>query len=82
MISKIEFERSFRDFFDRYEMSLSQASSILSISRLRVYLYLTGIYRFNEKRESAVIERMANYILLQKLRSTWLERRKNGGVTR
>jgi hypothetical protein len=82
MISKIEFGRHFRDFFDRYELTLSQTSAILSISRLRVYLYLTGIYRFNEKRESAVMEKMANYVLLQKLRSTWLDRRKNGGVRR
>ena len=76
MISKREFELRFRDFFDRYELSLSQASAILSISRLRVYLYLTGIFRFDEKRESEVMHRMANYILLQKLQRTWLERGK------
>jgi hypothetical protein len=75
MISKSEFEKSFRDFLDRYELTLSQASTILTISRLRVYLYYTGWFRWDEKRESAVIERMANYILNHKLRSTWLERR-------
>jgi hypothetical protein len=74
MISKLEFERRFRDFFDRYELSLGQASAILSISRLRVYLYLTGIFRFNETRETGVINRIANYVLLQKLRKSWQER--------
>jgi hypothetical protein len=78
MISKSEFEESFRDFLDRYELSLSQASVILTISRLRVYLYLTGWFRYDEKRESEVIQKMASYILLQKLRSTWLERRSKG----
>jgi len=82
MISKIEFCQSFHDFFHRYDLSLGQASVILSVSRLRVYLYLTGIFLYDEKRESAVVEKMANYILLQKLRSTWLERRNNGGVRR
>ncbi len=82
MISKSEFCSHFHDFFHRYDLSLAQASAVLSVSRLRVYLYLTGMFRFDPKRESAVVERMANYILLQKLRRTWLERRNNGGVRR
>jgi hypothetical protein len=80
MISKSEFEQHFRDFLERYELSLSQASAILRISKLRAYLYLTGWFRFDEKRESEVMHLMANYILLQKLRYSWLER--NGGVRR
>ena len=82
MISKSEFEERFLGFLQKYELSLSQASVILNISRLRVYLYLTGWFRYDEKRQSAVIEKMSNYILNQKLRSTWLERRSNGGVRR
>lgn len=71
MISKSEFEKSFRDFLDKYDLSLSQASAILRISKLRAYLYQTGWFRFDQERESAVIHQMANYILLQKLRSAW-----------
>jgi hypothetical protein len=77
MISKIEFCTKFHDFFHRYDMSLSQASAIVGVSRLRVYLYLTGMFRFNEKRETEVINRIANYILLQKLRNYWRERTGN-----
>ncbi len=80
MISKSEFEQHFRDFLERYELSLSQASAILRISKLRAYLYKTGWFRFDQERESAVIQQMANYILLQKLRYSCLER--NGGVRR
>jgi hypothetical protein len=71
MISKSEFEKSFRDFLERYELSLGQAAVILRISKLRAYLYQTGWFKFDQERESAVIQQMANYILLQKLRSAW-----------
>ena len=80
MISKSEFKQHFCDFLERYELSLSQAAAILRISKLRAYLYLTGWFRFDEKRESEVMHLMANYILLQKLPYSWLER--NGGVRR
>ncbi len=75
MISKIEFCSNFHDFFHRYELSLGEAAQILSISRLRVYLYLTGIFRFDPKRETAVSNRMANYVLQQKIARAWLKRR-------
>jgi hypothetical protein len=71
MISKREFEQSFRDFLERYELSLGQASAILRISKLRAHLYRSGWFKFDQERESAVIQQMANYILLQKLRSAW-----------
>jgi hypothetical protein len=81
MLSKTEFCSNFHDFFHRYEMTLSQASTTLGVSRLRVYLYLTGIFRFDEKRETAVSNRMSNYVLQQKIMRAWL-RRRNGGVPR
>jgi hypothetical protein len=69
MISKREFEKRFRDFLTNYDLSLGQASAILRISKLRAYLYQTGWFRFDPERESAVLNLMANYILLQKLRN-------------
>jgi hypothetical protein len=74
MISKIEFENRFRDFLEDYELSLGQASAILRISKLRAYLYRSGWFKFDQERETEVINRMANYILLQKLRRAWRER--------
>ena len=74
MISKSEFEDRFRGFLQKYELSLGQASTILQISKLRAYLYRTGWFQFDQERETEVINRMANYILLQKLRSAWLKR--------
>jgi hypothetical protein len=74
MISKGEFEHRFRAFLDEYELSLGQASVILRISKLRVYLYRSGWFKFDQERETEIIDRMANYILLQKLRSAWRPR--------
>jgi hypothetical protein len=81
MISKREFEKRFRAFLTNYDLSLSQASAILRISNLRAHLYLTGWFRFNPGRESAVLNLMSNYILLQKLRNAW-QLRSNGMAER
>ena len=75
-ISKSEFEQRFRSFLDKYDLSLGQASAILRVSTLRVYLYKTGWFIFDQEREAGVISRMANYILLQNLRNSW--RVRNG----
>jgi hypothetical protein len=74
MISKSEFEDRFRVFLQKYELSLGQASVIPRISKLRAYLYRSGWFKFDQERETEIINRMANYILLQKLRSAWLPR--------
>jgi len=70
-MTKSDFEDRFRAFLLKYDLSIGQASAILRISKLRAYLYQTGWFKFDQERESAVIQQMANYILLQKLRSAW-----------
>jgi hypothetical protein len=74
MISKSEFEDRFRGFLLKYDLSIGQASVILRISKLRAYLYRSGWFKFDQERETEIIDRMANYILLQKLRSAWRPR--------
>jgi hypothetical protein len=81
MISKVEFEREVRAFVTQYELSLEQAADVLGISKLRVYLYLSGWFLFDAQREEAVLERMDNYQFSRhacKLFSE-LARPKNGG---
>jgi hypothetical protein len=81
MISKFEFEREVSAFVAHYELSLTQAADLLGVSKLRVYLYLTGWFLFDAQREEAVLERMDDYQFSQhacKLFSE-LARQKNGG---